>query len=138
MRAARREMEGRRRAREVAMRVLFAIAGTLAATRLRIDDAKMIAPHVTNAIVGRISNSLGQMERKWPSPSRVVLYTCSVSADVPTMVTEERRARTVRPRFMESMPRGLCLMAGCWEVGGASKEVTSDAASGFEKGILAI
>jgi hypothetical protein len=64
IKAATMEIEGRRREREVERRVLFAIAGTLAATKLRIEDTKMIEPQVTNATVGRISNSFGQIERK--------------------------------------------------------------------------
>jgi hypothetical protein len=54
------------------------------------------------------------------------------------MVMEERRARTVSPRLIEPMRPDLCLMAGCCELGGASKDITSDVTSGLENGILAM
>jgi len=78
-------------------------AGTLLAALERMT----IDPQITNAVVGLISKSLGQRARKNSSLRWVWLYTASVSAEVARMVMADRRARTVRPRRVDSIARDV-------------------------------
>ena len=82
-------------------------AGTLLAARETALERMTIDPQITNAVVGLISKSLGQRARKNSSLRWVWLYTASVSAEVARMVMADRRARTVRPRRVDSIARDL-------------------------------
>ena len=81
--------------------------GTLLTARETALERMIIAPQVTNAVVGLISKSLGQRARKNSSLRWVWLYTASVSAEVARMVMADRRARTVRPRRVDSIARDV-------------------------------
>jgi len=82
-------------------------AGTLLAARETALERMTIDPQITNAVVGLISKSLGQRARKNSSLRWVWLYTASVSAEVARMVMADRRARTVRPRRVDSIARDV-------------------------------
>ena len=82
-------------------------AGTLLAARETALERMTIDPQITNAVVGLISKSLGQRARKNSSLRCVLLYTASVSAEVARMVMADRRARTVRPRRIDSIARDV-------------------------------
>ena len=82
-------------------------AGTLLAARETALERMTIDPQITYAVVGLISKSLGQRARKNSSLRWVWLYTASVSAEVARMVMADRRARTVRPRRVDSIARDV-------------------------------
>lgn len=82
-------------------------AGTLLTARETALERMTIDPQITNAVVGLISKSLGQRARKNSSLRWVWLYTASVSAEVARMVMADRRARTVRPRRVDSIARDV-------------------------------
>lgn len=104
-------------------------AGTLVATKNAMLESMMIVPQVTSATVGLRSNSRGHSERGNSDPSVVLLYTPRVSPAVPTMVIEERRARTVRPRPADSTIRDTPLCCGL--ATGVSNSWNSDCISGL-------
>jgi hypothetical protein len=81
--------------------------GTLLTARETALERMIIAPQITNAVVGLMSKSLGQRARKNSSLRCVWLYTASVSAEVARMVMADRRARTVRPRRVDSIARDV-------------------------------
>jgi len=102
-----REMVGARKEIELWMKGLLRMDGTLLTAKEAALERMIIDPQMTNAVVGLISKSLGQRARKNSSPRCVLLYTASVSAEVPTMVMADKRARTVRPRRVDSIARDV-------------------------------
>jgi len=94
------------------MRALFRMAGTFMTTSEMVLARKMIAEQMMRAVVGRISNSAGHNEMMKSALRCVLLYTESVSADVPRIVREARTARRVRAKRVDSTMRAIrCLFS---------------------------
>lgn len=87
--------------------------GSLLTAREMALVRTIIAPQTINAMVGRISKSVGHSGRKKFWLRCVLLYTPSVSAEVPTITMADTRARTVRPRRADSTTRSVLMVFCC-------------------------
>ena len=74
-------------------------------TREIVLVTKIIAEQTIKASVGRMSKSVGHIEMTKSEPRVVLLYTESVSAEVPRIVSPARSARRVRPNRTDSTIR---------------------------------
>lgn len=73
---------------------------------------KMIDEQMIRAVVGRISNSAGHNEMMKSAPECVLLYTESVSAEVPRIVSPASKASSVKEKRTDSTMRAVrCLFS---------------------------